>query len=204
MNLSLLEFHLKKRLIYPYVWGRKQSDNWDKKTNFIYQVRTFKELQFKIKNLDIEVKNYALNRWYNFWSAMGAEYIFSTHKIVISNKNRFDKIIDFSINNISFDHKTSVFPTGFHYSLEYALKHKKKLIQWLYKNQSQQNRKHLKNRLFIVLFDTEHHAHWKIKAEINLIKEKIDSYVESFNPNKLIQLDFGDGFIYSDIIWVIK
>jgi len=204
MNLQRLEHHLKKRLTYPYIWGRRQSNKWDSKTNFIYHIRAFKELELKIKNLDEETKNYALTRWYNYWSAMGLEYIFSNHSIVTPNKNKFDKLVDFSVQNINFDHKTSVFPNGFHYSLEYALEHKKELILWLYENQSQQGRKHLENRLFIVLFDTNHGKHWKIKSEISFLKEKIDSYIKNFNSKKLIRINLGDGLVYSDIIWVIK
>ena len=36
MNYELLEKELKKRLKFQYNWGRKQSNNFDKKTNFVY------------------------------------------------------------------------------------------------------------------------------------------------------------------------
>jgi len=33
MNLQRVERELKKRLSYPYKWGRKQSNDWDRQTN---------------------------------------------------------------------------------------------------------------------------------------------------------------------------
>ncbi len=204
MNLILLEQALKKRWKYQYKWGRKQTDEWDKLTNFIYNTRTFSALLESIKPFEIDLQNYALNRWYNFWSAKGVEFIFSTHKTVIPNKNRSDKLVDFTINNISFDHKTTVFPKGFGRSIGYAKKHEKEIIEWLYKNQSQEGRKHLKNRLFLILYDSSNHKHWMMKAEISLLKKAIDTYIEDFKKAKLYKLDFGDGLVYSDIIWVIR
>ena len=202
MNLERLEKALKKRWIYEYKWGRKQTNDWDGLTNFIYNTVTFNGVLEKIKHFDVNLQNYALNRWYNFWSAMGVEYIFSTHKIVIPNKNRYDKLVDFKINNISFDHKTSVFPAGFGKTIEYAKKNESEIIKWLYVNQSQENRKHLNNRLFIVLYDNVNQEHWKMKAEISLLKKAIDTYIENFHETELYRFDFGDNLVYSDIIWV--
>lgn len=134
---------------------------------------------------------------------MGVEFIFSNHRNVEPNKNHYDKLIDFKINGIPFDHKTSIFPRGFNKPLNYAFENKHELIEWLYLNQSQEGRKHLKNRLFIVLYDSVNKEHWKMKAEIQLLKEKVDNYVNNFHFDKLIKLNFGEGDIYSDIIWVI-
>ncbi len=202
MDLTRLEKELKNRLVYPYSWGRKQNDDWDKLTNFIYQTYSIKRLLERTKNLQEELKNYAMNRWFNFWSAQGVEYLFATHNNVNPNRNQYDKLVDFRINNIDFDHKTSVFPKGFKKNLNYALEHEAELIEWLYKNQSSQGRQHFKNRLFIVLFNKDN-QHWKMKAEISLLKQKIDEYVINFDESKLKKFDFGQGDIYSDIIWVI-
>lgn len=201
MDFNALENELKQRLQYPYSWGRKQSNNWDNKTNFIYNTNSFNKLLSIISNFSIEEKNYAMNRWYNFWSAVGVEKLFSLHNNVVPNTNRYDKLVDFSINGISFDHKTSVFPKGFPHSVEYAKQNPSQLIQWLYLNQSQEGRKHLKNRLFIVIND-KNGDHWKLKSEITLIKEKIDTYVKNFNSQKLITLSIQNEKILSDIIWV--
>jgi len=201
MDLSRVERELKKRLPYQYHWGRKQSDSWDRDTNFIYKIYSFKLLLKKTEHLSPELRNYALNRWYNFWSAMAVEYIFTSHANVSANKNAYDKLIDFTIDNIPFDHKTSVFPRGFNKPYEYARKNEQELIQWLYENQSQQGRKHLKNRLFIILYD-KHNQHWKIKSEIIKLKKEIDLYVDNFSASDLYQLDFGAGKVQSDLLWV--
>ena len=145
-----------------------------------------------------------MNRWYNYWSAMAAEDIFASHQNVTANKNIYDKLVDFNIDGTPFDHKTSIFPRGFGYDYEYARKNPKELITWLYENQSQQGRKHLKNRLFIILYDNQTMQHWKMKAEIMLLKNAINTYVESFHKERLERFDFGEGEVLSDIIWITK
>ena len=190
---------------YPYKWGMRQSDVLDAKTNFIYSTKSFSELEEKTNNFDQNLKNYAYNRWLNFWSAVGVEQIFCRHQGIEPNLNYKDKLVDFNINGICFDHKTSVFPQNYPNDLAYAMQHKAALINWLYANQSQQGRKHLKNRLFVVLYNTQNPSeHWKLKAEITLLKEKIDTYVLAFSASHLIELDFGQGKVLSDIIWIVK
>ncbi|TRX20523.1 hypothetical protein [Flavobacterium franklandianum] len=201
MDLLRVETELKKRLIYPYKWGRKQSDDWDAKTSFIYSTYTFEKLLEKTASFDEEVHNYALNRWYNFWSAEAVENLFSLHEKVTPNINKFDKLIDFTINKTCFDHKTTVFPIGFNQTVAYAKNNPAELIQWLYLNQSQESRKHLKNRLFIVLVE-KNKEHWKLKAEIKLLKSEIDTYVENFNSENLIPINLENNTILSDLIWV--
>jgi len=204
MDLPRVERELKKRLSYPYRWGRKQSDDWDRLTNFIYTTYSFKSLLKKTERFDRGLKDYALNRWYNFWSAMAVEDIFATHRKVKANINSYDKLVDFTIDNIPFDHKTSVFPRGFGHSYRYARENREELIYWLYMNQSQQGRKHLKNRLFIVLYDGDEFQHWKLKSEIMILKKEIDNYVEDFSEERLSTFNFGEGKIYSDILWIEK
>ncbi len=201
MDLLRVETELKKRLIYPYKWGRKQSDDWDAKTSFIYTTYSFEKVLEKTVSLDEKVRDYALNRWYNFWSAEAVENLFSLHEKVTPNINKFDKLIDFTINTTCFDHKTTVFPIGFNQTVAYAKNNPVELIQWLYLNQSQESRKHLKNRLFIVLVD-KNKEHWKLKAEIKLLKTEIDTYVENFNSENLFQLNLENNTILSDLIWV--
>ena len=203
MDLPRVERELKKRLVYPYIWGRKQSNNCDRLTNFIYTTYSFESLLRKIYHLKREIKNYAMNRWYNYWSAMAVEDIFNSHPNVTANKNRYDKLVDFSINSLPFDHKTTVYPRGYSKPFTYALENKEDLILWLYQNQSQQGRKHLKNRLFIVLYDSNF-EHWKMKAEIALLKQNIDEYVKKFSEENLCIFDFGDGKVFSDIIWITR
>ncbi|RXP64624.1 hypothetical protein EC396_01240 [Lutibacter sp. HS1-25] len=211
MNFELLEIELKKRLNYNYFWGRKQIDLFDKQTNFIYKIPDFETLLNTIEsafknnqNFD-DLQNYALNRWYNFWSAKAVESIFCEAKIVKQNPNLKDKYIDFYIENIPLDHKTTVFPKGFKKSIPYAINHKMELIEWLYNNQSAEQRKHFKNRIFVVLIDFEHQTeHWKLKAEILWLKKIISTYLSNFDRSKLQTFTFENKTVFADVIWAIK
>ena len=210
IELKTIESELKKRLSYPYKWGRKQNDYFDKLTNFVYHISNFdeviNEIETKFKN-DKEhqnISNYALNRWYNFWSAQAVEKIFCSLPNVKPALDEKDRLVDFTINGVKFDHKTSIFPKGFPYDINEAIKKTDELIKWLYKNQSQQQRKHLKNRLFIVLYSSTG-EHWKLKSEILWLKERIEKYMIGFNPDYLLKFNLEkDSQTISDVIWAIR
>jgi hypothetical protein len=212
MNAELLniEKELKKRLAYPYKWGRKQNDEFDKLTNFVYKIASFDEVlketesRFKKDKEHQNIANYSLNRWYNFWSAQAVEKIFCSLPNIKPALDEKDRLVDFTIDDVTFDHKTSIFPKNFPYPIDEAIKKTDELILWLYKHQSQQQRKHLKNRLFIVLYSYDG-EHWKLKAEISWLKERIGKYMEGFNPHYLLkfQLEKNQETI-SDIIWTIR
>jgi len=209
-DLIQIEKELKKRLAYPYKWGRKQNDEYDKLTNFVYRIHSFEEVlneiekRFRDDTENQNIANYALNRWYNFWSAQAVEKIFCSLPNVKPALDKKDRLVDFTIDGVTFDHKTSIFPKNFPYPIEEAIKKTNELIIWLYKNQSQQQRKHFKNRLFIVLhsFDGEH---WKLKAEISWLKERIEKYMSGFNPHYLLKFNLeANQEALSDVIWAIR
>ena len=209
--LNEIETELKQRHQYPYKWYRKQNDIWDAYTNFIYNTAKWENLILKIEakvnkhHLDKnELFYYTINRWYNFWSAMAIENIFSNCNEVISNPNFNNRTIDFTLQRIEFDHKTSVFPKHLNNDLAFAQSNKRELIAWFFNNQSSQKRHHVKNRLFIVVYD-ENGEHWKIKAEINLIAKEIKNYVSNFKPSQLQKFIFtSQSDTFSDIIWVTR
>ena len=210
VDLLQIEKELKKRLIYPYKWGRKQNDEFDRLTNFVYKIPTFEEVLKETENSfrkDKEhqnIANYALNRWYNFWSAHAVEKIFCSLPNVKPALDEKDRLVDFAIDGVTFDHKTSIFPKNFPYPIEEAIKKTDELILWLYKNQSQQQRKHLKNRLFIVLYSSDG-EHWKLKAEISWLKERIEKYMFGFNPHYLLKFPLEKNQeTISDVIWAIR
>lgn len=202
MDLIRVETELKKRWQHPYRWGRKQSNDWDAKTNFIYHIYNFEKLVEISQKFDSALKDYAYNRWYNFWSAMAVENIFANHALVTANKNRYDKLVDFQIDKVPFDHKTSIFPQGYSHKFGYAINNKPELIRWLYESQSKEQREHYHNRLFLVLYDEINLEHWKLKAEISILQKAIDSYIEHFSLRNLVQLNFGSSQTVSDIIWI--
>lgn len=210
INLLLIEKELKKRLSYPYKWGRKQNDEFDKLTNFVYGISIFEEVLKEIENRfkkgkeHKNISNYALNRWYNFWSAQAVEKIFCSLPNVKPALNEKDRLVDFTIDGVTFDHKTSIFPKNFPYTIEESIKKTNELIVWFYKNQSQQQRKHLKNRLFIVLYSSDG-EHWKLKSELSWLKKRIEKYMKGFNPHYLLKFPLEKNQeTLADVIWAIK
>ncbi|MEZ4857318.1 MAG: hypothetical protein R2781_00735 [Flavobacteriaceae bacterium] len=209
IDLQYLESQLQKRLSYRYQWGRFQNNEWDSYTGFIYDTPSWEQFVLLLKqthqNLQVDkgaLFDYAANRWFNFWSAMGVELIFNESEWVQSVWQTKDSEKDFFLKDIPFDHKTSVFPKGFGQSLEYAQNHKEELITWLYTNQSTEQRYHLKNRLFVVVYDAKG-FHWKLKAELSLIKKEIEKYLANFQTNQLHSFNFDKNHkSLSDIIFV--
>jgi hypothetical protein len=209
-SLTEIESELKKRLSHPYKWGQKQNDIFDKQSNFIYHTFRFEELLKEIdkrfkseKNFDLYF-NYTINRWYNFWSAQAVENIFCSLPNVKPALDSRDRLVDFTIQGVAFDHKTSIYPKNFPYQIKDAIKKTDELIKWLYKHQSQQQRKHLKNRLFVILY-SNNGEHWMLKSEIMWLKERIEKYMLGFNPNYLLKFEFEkDNKTLSDVIWAIK
>jgi hypothetical protein len=209
-ELINIERELKKRLVYPYKWGRKQNDEFDKLTNYVYKIPVFEEVlketenRFNKDKAHQNIANYALNRWYNFWSAQAVEKIFCLLPNVKPALDEKDRLVDFTIDGFTFDHKTSIFPKNFPHPFEEAIKKTDELILWLYMHQSQQQRKHLKNRLFIVLYSSDG-EHWKLKAEISWLKERIEKYMSGFNPHYLLKFKLEpEQETLSDVIWAIR
>ena len=197
-DLAHIEIQLKKRLQFPYTWLRKQSDAWDNATRFIYKTPewdTFLETaETAWKEADFDKTsfvNYAMNRWYNFWSAQAAEQIFTSLPGVAPNPKPLEDHYDFRWLGERFDLKTSVFPKGYGEDYAFAKAQPKHLISWFYKNQSTEQRYHLKNRLFIVCNDANG-AHYKLKAEIGMIEKAIKNYMEERTPADTIFLNLGE------------
>ena len=101
--------------------------------------------------------------------------------------------------------KLLFFPKGFKKSVPYATSHKNELIEWLYQNQSQQQRKHFKNRLFVVLVNYENeNEHWKLKSELGSLQQKISTYLCKFDASNLYSFTHKNEVVKADIIWAIK
>ena len=209
IDLNVIETNLKNRWKHPYLWMRKQNDLWDDATRFIYKTIIWEEL---LEEIDTEVTkndfdakaffNYAINRWYNFWSAQAVEHLFTSMPGFASNPKPLEDHYDFKWLGERIDHKTSVFPEGFEKSYAFAKANKRELINWFYKHQSVGQRYHLNNRLFIVVHDTAG-EHWKLKAEISLFKEVIEPYGKTKTPAVMEVLKLEEGKeTLADILWV--
>lgn len=204
-----MEIQLKMRWSSEYDWGRKQADIWDSQTNFIYSIPNFDEINIELYNRFgthtkfQELRNYGLNRWYNFWSSQAVEYIFSQHPLVRQVKTITDRKKDFYINGIAFDQKTTVYPKSYEKNIAYAQTNPKELASWLFINQSNQRRFHLENRLFIVLFKKDG-DHWKLKAELSWMKLLIEDYLNNFKAENLIELSRSKEIVKCDIVFGIR
>ncbi len=211
LDLHSVEMELKKRWPYPDRWLQKQNDLWDARSNFIYTVLTFEELVVRIrqesKRQDIDENvffQYAISRWYNYWSARAVEQIFCEQPGVRSAKNEKDRLIDFSINGVDFDLKTSVFPKSYGHDIAFAKANPAQLINWLYAHQSTGKRYHRANRLFLVVYKNDGN-HYRLKAEISWLQSLVADYVSTFDASKLIRVSEDRGKpVVSDIIWAIR
>lgn len=210
LTLETREHELKKRFAHPYDWGQRQNDEWDNQTDFIYHIFSFEalgkeiETRFKDDPRYNDLFHYTLNRWYNFWSAKAVEQIFCSHPLVKGATDNRDRLRDFKISDITFDHKTSIYPRGFNHDLEYGKNHPKELIEWFYKHQSQQRRKHHENRIFIILYASDG-QHWKLKAELGWLDSLIKAYLDTFDAAKLYRFVFeGKKETLADVIWAVR
>jgi hypothetical protein len=208
MNLNQIEEELKKRLNFPYRWEKKESDNWDRDTRIIYKISNFEELQNELQNLELEEKlvNYAVNKWFNFWSAKSIENIFINNTNLAPNLNNYKKLLNFEIDGSVFDHKVFVYPKYFNQPFEYAQENKAELVKWFYSNQGQvpENRRYFDNRIFVVLYDSAESKHWKLKSEVTMLNDAINNYFDSFDPESLVHLNIDGKEVLSDVIWLAR
>lgn len=183
-----------------------QSDDQDKKTNFIYNCFSFEQLKDKVQSTQTDF-NYAVHRWFNFHTSKACEDLFA-HYGAKKEKNEKNRTIDFFFNDVNFDLKLTVYPMKLNKILDLNKRADKNfLIQWLYKNQSQQGRMHLENRLFIVCRSEKgYYDSISIKANFDLLNAKIKSFFHYFENKKLnevnLQINGIKKIVVSDIIYV--
>lgn len=203
-----LGMELKKALKYMSADWRMQNNFSDYKSNFIYNAETVQECveKAKINNVDLE---YVLHRWYNHKTSTQCERIFVEYGAK-KEEDIKNKDIDIYINNEPFDVKLTVYPNKLKqhpYNLRNRVG-KNQMIQWMYANQSQQQRKHLKNRLFIVCDGINQYDSLCLKSDFEQIRVKIREYMNSVNTNgfnELIIRDKGiDYRVKSDIIYICR
>jgi hypothetical protein len=208
-SLHQIETELKKRWLYPYHWHKKQDNQADKLTNFMFDFLYFEDFLTEIDNQlayrydYAKLKDYAMNRWYNYWSAIAIERILVSFQGIEAHPNEKHKTIDFYLEGIPFDHKSTVFPQQYPESLSFAQENPTHLMHWLYNAQSEEQRWHLANRLFLVFHDSQGY-HWKLKAEISFIKEALTQYIQNFRFSQLKQIAILDTLIWTDIIWITR
>ena len=177
--LKELKEELEKALNLMNPNWKKQNNTDDRLTNFIYYTNSLDKIIeiSKSKNLDL---NYVLHRQYNFKTSNACEKIFEFYGAV-REKNTTHHDIDFYISGEPFDLKLTVYPQALkNDNLLYDLtkvNEKNELIRWFYLNQSQQNRKHMKNRLFIVCNGSDN---MKLKSDFLKICKEVKLWIEPY------------------------
>lgn len=185
---------------------KRQNNVSDKRSNFIYYTETVDECLAKAREMGID-ENYVLHRWYNYHTSIYCEHLFVKHGAE-KEENKFHHDIDIYINGIPYDVKLTVYPAKLERDnilLDLNSREgKNELIQWMYSNQSQEGRKHLMNRLFIVCSGKDTKEKLAKKSDFDTIEQKIENYfvfLKSNEPNKLIIKDNGsESSVYSEII----
>ena len=203
MTPQQIEIELKKLTELP-PWGRKQGEDWDKLSSFVYQKPSYEELYQQINALkkDAAFEHYCVLRWFNTLSTMALEEIFCSNPKVKANKNKYEKLIDFSLKSVPFDHKISLYPRNYPDTQAYAEENPASLIEWLYDNQNKDGKYHAENRLFVMLYAADG-QHWRLRAEVAKMSTEIGNYIQHFDKNKLTMLTLSEGStILSDIIWI--
>lgn len=201
-----LENELKKALTLIKPEWKMQNNFGDFRSNFIYYAKTVDEVIKSAEYRGISTE-YALHRWYNFRTSIYCEQLF-VELGAVKEKDYKNREVDIYIENIPFDVKVSVYPNALS-NHPYDLKTrngKNSMIRWLYKNQSQQQRKHLKNRLFIVCDGKTQYDNLCLKSDFEQIKKKIKTYLDDVKKNGFNEIIIKDnGKLYSvksDIIYI--
>jgi hypothetical protein len=178
-------------------WGRRQGDNWDRLSDFIYRVKTLKGLRrqararAKAEGLnETDFEAYALRRWYNFHTHQQVFEMICAHPSVRKEPDSRHPTVDFYLRDLPFDLKLSAFPRNYPHPLDEAIANPGDLINWQYRNQSQQRRYHVENRLFVVFHNRTHpNDTWQLRRDFVRLECLLSDFL---NTPRLIGADFVD------------
>lgn len=177
------ESEIKKAIPYLMNKWEKQNDKSDDDTNFIYYCQELRQVidLAKTNNCD---SCYAIHRWYNYQCSKQVENLFCKYGAV-HWQNEKDHDIDFTIQNIPFDLKLSIISDKYNGDRNLSKRENKdKYIEWLKENQSMENRKHIKNKIYVVC-KAQKHIYNKLicKSNFRVIEAKIQSFMAYFRDN---------------------
>jgi hypothetical protein len=165
-------------------WGRVQNDAWDGCCGFIFRLRTAdraRERATKVAHEQHferdEFVQYVLRRWYCFWGARLAELLFLGYPNVQPGPPK-DHEVDFTIDGVPFDLKTSEVPRAYADRLGDLLADPAGAAGWFYAHQSRQRRFHVANRLFLVLCDAGNPDEaWRLRADVAALRASIGTFM---------------------------
>lgn len=205
MNKQLEEDLKKTMEIISASWNM-QNNSYDKASNFIYQMKSLNECLSEIERRNVN-REYALHRWYNYMTSIQCEYIFCEYGAV-HDTNKYNHDVDIYIDDIPFDVKLTVYPAKLS-SRPYDLmtrEGKNEMIRWYYANQSQQNRKQMLNRLYVVCDASSPYENMVMKSNFDLMRRRIADFMQNVKSNGLNEIvitDCGREYkLMSDIIYL--
>lgn len=170
----LKELHKVKTFQWGVVQGQLDSKI---QVQYVRKYHRYENLLTHVENeLYGSVKDYVICTWYNHWTTVIMEDLISSHpKIIPTLKNI--KGVDLFFDGQPFDLKTTYMPAGYTNPAN-AISDPKELAVWLYENQGAQ-RFGADNRLFVIVHDKQKpEDSWKIKRDINFIKQNIGRFFE--------------------------
>jgi len=169
-----------------------QNNYYDKSTNFIYKMKTLDDCLIEIEKHKVD-KNYALHRWYNYMTSIQCEYIFCEFGAV-HEKDPYNHDVDIYIDSIPFDVKLTLYPAKLsHRPYDLSSRDgKDSMIRWYYANQSQQNRKQLLNRLYVVCDASDPKDNMAMKSDFELMRKRIGEYMNYVKNNGLRDIIISD------------
>ncbi len=205
MNKNI-ESDLKRCLSLIKADWKMQNNVLDKRSNFIYRCDTLDKCIQQIELTGVE-KEYTLHRWYNFMTSIACEYIFCEYG-AIHDEDVYNHDVDIYINGIPFDVKLTIYPAKLAHR-PFDLKTrigKNEMIRWYYKNQSQQSRKQMLNRLYVVCDGKDSYECLAMKSDFTILRKKISVYMEHIAKNGINEIEIEDNGItfslQSDIIYI--
>ncbi len=184
------------RIAETVPWGRVQNNRWDSFCHFIFRLRAADHVRERAAKVAAEQGlpgdefiHYVLRRWYCFWGARVAELLFHGYPNVTPGPPK-DHEIDFTIDGVNFDLKTSELPSAFVGRLSEIRGDPAPLARWFYQHQSRERRFHLANRLFLVLCDPEEPGEaWRLRADVGALRASVDRFMRRPNLLELILTD---------------
>jgi hypothetical protein len=207
MTLSnTIEQDLKRCLSLIKSEWKSQNNFLDKSSNFIYKCSTLDHCLAEINSRGVD-QDYSLHRWYNYMTSITCEYLFCEIG-AIHEKDIHNHDVDIYINGIPFDVKLTVYPAKLSkkpYDLT-TREGKNSMIHWYYANQSQQSRKQIINRIYVVCDGINSYDSLRLKSEFDLLKKKINAFMTHAMNFGLNQIEIIDELIpykiYSELIYI--
>ncbi len=183
-----------------------QNNYQDRRTNFIYRTATLDDCLEQIKLTGVD-QDYALHRWYNYMTSVKCEHLFCEFG-AIHEEDIYNHDVDIYIGREPFDVKLTIYPAKLSdrpYNLR-TRQGKNQMIKWYYANQSQQARKQLLNRLYVVCDGANAYECLQMKSDFPLLRQKIKAFMETAltdGVNSITITDNGRSYpLRSEIIYI--